>query len=51
MTKEEARRLVNSKSVDSTISTEVVVSIIDKIFENNLSCSVMVDIKTTKKSA
>ena len=46
MTKKEAQDLVNSKSVDSTISTEEVLEIIDKIFENNLSCPVMVDIKT-----
>lgn len=46
MTKKEAQDLVNSKSVDSTISTEEVLEIIDMIFENNLSCPVMIDVKT-----
>ena len=46
MTKEEAQRLVNSKTFDSMVRTEYVLEIIDKIFENNLSRPVMVDIKT-----
>lgn len=46
MTKEEAQRLVNSKTFDSMVRTEYVLEIIDMIFENNLSRPVMVDIKT-----
>ena len=46
MTKEEAQRLVNSKTFDSMVRTEYVLEIIDMIFEINLSRPVMVDIKT-----
>lgn len=46
MTIKEAQDLVNSKTFDSMVRTEYVLEIIDKIFENNLSCPVMVDVKT-----
>lgn len=46
MTKEEVKDLLDAATVDSMVRTEYVLEIIDKIFENNLSCPVMVDIKT-----
>lgn len=46
MTKEEVKDLLDAATVDSVIKAELVFNIIDMIFENNLSCPVMVDVKT-----